>query len=168
MDSRPSVGMQKIQNRKNEYVVGVISDTHGRLPLAALNAFRDCHVIIHAGDIDSPEILNRLGEMAPTIAVRGNMDQGNWAEAIPIVRSIQVGEVVFFIRHILNDSIFAKKDVQVIIHGHTHQPEVRVEGTRIFLNPGSASAPRNQHGPTVAKLYVRGKDLKVEHIALDK
>ncbi len=65
--------MSKKIQPKGSYLIGVISDTHGRLPQSVLKVFTKTDLIIHAGDIDDPEILNSLGRIAPTIAVRGNM-----------------------------------------------------------------------------------------------
>lgn len=160
--------MRTIQNEKNEYIIGLISDTHGQLSSNALNSLRGCDLIIHAGDIDTPEVLDRLKEIAPTVAVRGNMDQGAWARSLPVSRSVRVGEALLFIRHILAGPTLREKEVHAIIYGHTHQPEAKVEDGRFFVNPGSASAPRNQYAPSVAKLHLHGKNIQVEHIMLDK
>ena len=54
--------------------VGVISDTHGLLRPEAVAALHASDVIIHAGDVGDPQILDRLRAIAPTYAVRGNVD----------------------------------------------------------------------------------------------
>ncbi len=71
--------MLKKFTTKNNYLVGVISDTHGRLPQSVLKIFKGADLILHAGDIGKAEILESLEKIAPTIGVRGNMDMGKWA-----------------------------------------------------------------------------------------
>ena len=60
----------------------VISDTHGLLRPEVLRRAADCEAVLHAGDIDRPEILERLKAVAPVYAVRGNVD-GKWAQSLP-------------------------------------------------------------------------------------
>ncbi len=72
--------------------IGVISDTHGLLRPEALAALRGSAFIIHAGDIGAPEILDKLAEIAPVTAVRGNVDRASWARKIPTTNVLEVGE----------------------------------------------------------------------------
>ena len=53
--------------------LGLISDTHGLLRPEALLALRGCDLIIHAGDVGRPEIIEQLRASAPVVAVRGNI-----------------------------------------------------------------------------------------------
>ena len=62
--------------------IAVISDTHGLLRPEVLDRIAGCDVIIHGGDINKPEIIDRLKEIAPVYVVRGNNDK-EWAENIP-------------------------------------------------------------------------------------
>jgi uncharacterized protein len=61
---------------KNPTRIGLISDTHGLLRPQALEALRGSDLIIHAGDIGGPQVLETLRTLAPVIAVRGNVDTG--------------------------------------------------------------------------------------------
>ena len=63
--------------------IGLISDTHGLLRDEALAALQGTELIIHAGDVGKPEILDRLRGLAPVVAVRGNIDTGEWASRLP-------------------------------------------------------------------------------------
>src|SRR5207244_4388762 len=63
--------------------IGVISDTHGVLRPEALTALAGSERIVHAGDIGDTMILQRLADIAPVTAVRGNNDTAAWARAIP-------------------------------------------------------------------------------------
>ncbi len=63
--------------------IGVISDTHGLLRPEAIAALEGCDRIIHAGDVGSADVLQQLRRIAPVVAVRGNVDKGRWANALP-------------------------------------------------------------------------------------
>jgi len=73
----------KNQPKNIEQVIGVISDTHGLLRPEAVVALRGVELILHAGDLGSPEVLDALKGIAPVVAVRGNNDKGAWAEELP-------------------------------------------------------------------------------------
>ena len=86
-------------------LIGVISDTHGLLRPEALVALQGSDRIIHAGDIGDPEILDRLSEIAPVTAVRGNVDRESWARKIPETNVLEVDGVSIYVLHILKASI---------------------------------------------------------------
>ena len=148
--------------------VGVISDTHGMLDARAYAALADCDVIIHAGDIGRPDILEELGCLAPVIAVLGNCDYpeygpevGDWARPV-------IDGVSFLVAHkpesvrLRGFGAFALKlgeaYPQVCIHGHTHVPQVRrgawASPAELVLCPGSASRPRDGHPRSVGRIVV--------------
>ena len=84
-------------------VIGVISDTHGLLRPQALDALRGSDLIIHAGDVGSAEILDPLRALAPTYAVRGNVDRGAWAERLPMSEIVDAGGLSIYVLHIIAD-----------------------------------------------------------------
>ena len=63
--------------------LGVIADTHGLVRREALRALADSDLIIHAGDVGTPDVLVALREIAPVVAVRGNNDNRAWAHRLP-------------------------------------------------------------------------------------
>ena len=67
--------------------VGIISDTHGLTRPEALAALRGSDLIIHAGDVGKPDVIDRLRAIAPVVAVRGNIDTQAWAAERPWCRS---------------------------------------------------------------------------------
>ena len=75
--------MNQDLSERDQINIGVISDTHGSLSKKARSVLSRADVIVHAGDIDTPEVLAALEEIAPLVAVRGNMDYGNWAAQLP-------------------------------------------------------------------------------------
>ena len=62
--------------------IGVLSDTHGKLREEVVEILRGCDVILHAGDINTPKVMESLKEIAPLYIVRGNADK-EWAERLP-------------------------------------------------------------------------------------
>lgn len=140
------------------YLFGIISDTHGYLPQQALAAFRNVDLILHAGDIGSPTILLALENVAPVVAVRGNMDAGAWAERLAEKESIQAGGQWV---HLIHDVGRWRPDAGgdgclAVVNGHTHRPLIRTQGGILFVNPGSAGAPRYGERACLALLRVTG------------
>ena len=152
-----------------EQVIGVISDTHGLLRPQALEALRGVDLIVHAGDIGRLDILTQLGRIAQVHAVRGNMDNGPWAERLPHSEVAEAEEIRFFIVHDLNhlDLDPAAAGFRVVVTGHTHRPHVEERDGVLYLNPGSAGPRRFTLPTTVAKLHVRGGALEAEIIELE-
>jgi hypothetical protein len=82
----------------SKLTVGVVSDTHGLVRPEAIEALRGSDVILHAGDIGGNHELQELGELAPVIPVRGNVD-GGWARLLPERRTLDLGGVAVLILH---------------------------------------------------------------------
>jgi hypothetical protein len=124
--------------------IGVISDTHDWLRPSAVEALQGVDHILHVGDVCQPKILGSLQELAPLNAVRGNMDLGSWAqETLPVTDAIELGGCWIYMIHDL-DQLDVDPDgrFQVVLHGHTHMPEIREDRGVLFFNPGSAGARR--------------------------
>lgn len=148
--------------------VGVISDTHGLLRPEASAELEGCDLIVHAGDVGRPEILDRLRELAPTHAVRGNVDRGAWAEALPETAVVEAGGHRLYVLHVLDELDLdpGAAGFSAVISGHTHQP---VAGTRrgvLYLNPGSAGPRRFRLPVTLARLRVTEAGLEHERVEL--
>lgn len=160
--------MSKKIQPKDSYLIGVISDTHGRLPQSVLKVFSKTDLIIHAGDIGDPEILNSLGKIAPTIAVRGNMDAGKWARRLPKNETVKICHRQLHVLHdVYNlDIILDSNNYHVIIYGHTHQPQVEKQQGVLYVNPGSAVHPRFGYPPSVALLQIEEGSIKARLIDL--
>lgn len=149
-------------------VVGVISDTHGLLRPEALRALDGSDLIVHAGDVGKPEILDTLRTLAPVIAVRGNIDEGDWADALPLTTSIAAGPAVIFVLHDLQqlDLDPAVSGFQVVLSGHSHKPSRTERNGVLYLNPGSAGPRRFKLPVTLARLDLRQSPWQVEFIDL--
>lgn len=159
--------MKQLQD-KNNVLIGVISDTHGKLPPPVMKLFKKVDLIIHAGDIDSADVLERLKSIAPTVAVRGNMDSGQWAGSMKETETIRIGGAVIFVCHNLHgsDMIPTSADLNAVIYGHTHRPSIESREGVLFLNPGSAGQRRYDNPLSVALLYIDGKNLQAEIVTL--
>jgi uncharacterized protein len=147
---------------------GVISDTHGVLVPEVLRILMGVDLIIHAGDIDTPAVLNELKRIAPVVAVQGNMDRGNWASHLCETEAIEIGRCFLYVLHDVGrlDMDPSAAGMHVVIHGHTHQPSDELQNGVRFLNPGSATHPRRNAPPSLMKLYITGTDLRPELILL--
>lgn len=147
--------------------LGLIADTHypTKLPLlpydAIEHAFRDVDGILHAGDIESQDVLDTLSGIAPTQAVRGEAD----CLSLPEKRVLRFGDVrvglIHGNRHPLIEHYFrlqrqcgnlyaggqhlldtlpqrfADDKVDVIIFGHLHRPMCIEQDGIILVNPGA-------------------------------
>jgi putative phosphoesterase len=152
------------------HLIGVISDTHGLLRPQAVKALRGVELIIHAGDLGGPEVLAALERLAPVQAVRGNVDRGEWAQALPLTRVVEVGDLKLYVLHELFalDLDPAAAGLAGVIFGHSHRPhEERRDGV-FYLNPGSAGPRRFTLPVTLARLTVEGNGLASEFIRLLK
>ena len=126
-------------------------------------------MIVHAGDIDTPDVLKELKDVAPVIAVRGNMDRGHWATQLPVTDLITVDKIVLFALHDVYrlDLDPAAAGIHAVIYGHSHRPQMEAKNGVVFINPGSASLPRHNHPPTVAILSMSDQLINVEFIDID-
>lgn len=139
--------------------IGLISDTHGLLRPQALNALRGCAMILHAGDIGSPDILEALSALAPLHAVRGNNDVGDWAAALPEALHLKIGGRRLLLLHDRKQLPPEGAGADVVVSGHSHKPSIETRDGVLFVNPGSA-------GPRRFKLPVGVACLRLEHGSL--
>lgn len=156
------------ENRKTGTQVGVISDTHGLLRPEALNALKASDLILHAGDIGNPEVLEGLSTIAPVVAVRGNNDKGAWSEEIAERENITVEAVSIHLLHIVKELTIDPKAarVQVVISGHSHKPAIAEREGVLFINPGSAGPRRFKLPISIARLQIDGASVQAEIVEL--
>jgi hypothetical protein len=124
--------------------IGAISDTHGLLRPQALAALAGCDPIIHAGDVGSPDVLARLGALAPVHAVRGNVDHGAWSASLPVTRRIEIDGFRIYVLHILAELDPQTGDnVDAVIYGIRTNPRSRQRTAHSFsirAVPGRAAS----------------------------
>jgi putative phosphoesterase len=153
---------------RNPKTIGLISDTHGLLRPEAVRALEGSDLIIHAGDVGNPGILETLKTLAPVFAVRGNVDTDPWALALPEAAVIETSPATIYVLHDVHaldlDPVAA--GFHIIVSGHSHKPSRKEHGGVLFLNPGSAGARRFDLPVTIARLDVSQKPWNFDVIDL--
>ncbi len=152
--------------------IGVLSDTHDLLRSEVLDALRGCDAILHAGDISSRRILDRLEEIAPVKAVRGNND-GEWADDLPLFLDISLGGLRICMAHKKKDLPKDLTPYDLAVCGHTHRyASVRLEpeGKKrtLLLNPGSCGPRRFTQPITMAMLTIDADGWDVKQILIPR
>lgn len=145
--------------------IGVLSDTHGLLRPEVLETLQGCELILHGGDINKPEILEKLEEIAPVYVVRGNNDK-EWAEHIPEILEVTImGKRIFMV----HNKKYIPEDVSaydLVIYGHSHKYEEKLQNGILYLNPGSCGPRRFGQPITMAILTVDAQGMYVEKIEI--
>jgi uncharacterized protein len=148
--------------------VGVISDTHGLLRPEAISALHGSDLILHAGDVGKPQVLEALQAIAPVVAIRGNNDEGGWADALPSTEVVEIGTSALYLVHDLAlldlDPVAAR--FAAVISGHSHRPSASVREGVLYLNPGSAGPRRFKLPVTIARATVSGGRVRTEIVEL--
>ena len=146
----------------------IISDTHGLLRPEVTETLKVCDCILHAGDIGSRQILDKLEQIAPVRAVRGNNDK-DWAEHLPISLSFELGGLCVHMTHKKKDLPGDLSGYDLAVIGHSHQYasawlESVGQKRTLLLNPGSCG-PRRFHQPiTMALLEIGGDKWNVRRV----
>ena len=148
-----------------------MSDTHGLLRPTVLEALDGCDLILHAGDVGDPGIVAALGRIAPVRAIRGNVDAGAWAAALPATDIVAVADGARV--HVLHDLAALAIDpavagIQAVLSGHSHKPGHRWKDGVLYVNPGSAGPRRFRLPISLARLAVEDGRLSLEFVELEK
>jgi uncharacterized protein len=140
--------------------VGLVSDSHGLHDPALDRLFHGCDLILHAGDIVSPAVLDALRRLAPVTAVRGNNDAASAFHDLPELASVELAGVEAVLVHQIGGrarllpavrKALAATGARLLVYGHSHRPTAVLEGGIAFVNPGSAG-PRRFSLPRAAGL----------------
>jgi putative phosphoesterase len=158
-------------------IVGLISDTHvpsraKRIPKMVFKTFEKADYIIHAGDIVELSVIDELEELAPVLAVHGNMDRQKVSGALPKINSLKVFAWKIGVMHDPNTpfgrrrirEIASQNRFDVFVYGHTHSSKIKWEGKRLYINPGSPTDPDRPYmnKPSVGLLTITKKEIKPE------
>ena len=140
-------------------MIGVISDTHGLLRPAAIEALRGVEHILHAGDVGDPSILDSLRNVAPVTAIRGNIDVGGACSHLPPTEVVTLHGHTFYMLHDRQalDLDPAAAGFSAVISGHSHKPLLEWRHGVLYMNPGSAG-PRRFSLPVSIGLLTIGVD----------
>lgn len=131
-----------------------------------MRALEGSELIIHAGDVGKPEIIEELRGLAPLVVVRGNIDKGSWAEALPATAVAEVDGKTIYVLHDIQELALdpAAAGFDVVVSGHSHKPGRFERSGVLYVNPGSAG-PRRFHLPIrVARLEMRVDPYRIDFI----
>ncbi len=144
-------------SRSTLLAVGVLSDTHGHLYPEVAEGLEGVDHIIHAGDVGTSEVLRALRLIAPVTAVRGNVDMGNWADALPPRAEVELAGVRVVVSHttLRIDGAGHVGGPLVVVSGHSHVAAIEWRGGVLYLNPGSAGPRRFGRPRTMARMEIR-------------
>lgn len=148
--------------------IGLVSDTHRSsrnsrpLPAALLDGLEGCDLILHAGDVNAPWVLNALARIAPVRAVVGNNDEPQLGQSLPLECFFRVGDTTLGLMHGHHPRMTARQHtldrmrgiVDVAVYGHSHVPEIAEYDGLLMVNPGSPTQKRYQPHATFAILSV--------------
>jgi uncharacterized protein len=148
--------------------IGIISDTHGLLRPQAVAALHGSALIVHAGDVGRPEIIDELRRIAPIVAVRGNVDRGAWADSLPQSEIVEHEGIRLYVLHIREDLDLdpAPAGFHAVITGHTHRPKMETRDGVLYFNPGSAGPRRFDLPVSVGRLFLADRKLRGELVYL--
>ncbi len=155
-------------------LLGVLSDTHGTLHPRLVDVFREAGVerILHAGDVGNARVLAELEAVAPTQAVRGNVDVSGDVAQLPEVVRLTLQGMEVYMTHIGGRPTqwlqrLREPRPAVAICGHSHIPLLEGRGGVLFLNPGAAGTrPRFGRPLTAALLYLDEGGARAEVLTL--
>ena len=143
--------------------IGIISDTHGLLRPEVIRALEGCEAILHGGDINRQEILDRLEDIAPVHAVRGNNDK-EWAEHIPLFLDFELAGLRIYMTHRKKDLPQDISGYDLVVFGHSHKYEGSMKGKTLLLNPGSCGPRRFNQAITLAIVETGGSSVEITRI----
>ena len=143
-------------------IIGVIADTHGLVRPQAVTYLKGSDLIVHAGDIGAPAVIDELRQIAPVHAIRGNVDRGEWATHFPDTLRIEAAGRVLYLIHDINTLEADLSGVDVVICGHSHRPKAWHANDTLMFNPGSAGPRRFSLPISIGRLILNGRELRHE------
>ena len=159
---------KEMANIKASKTIGLISDTHipsraKSIPKTVFNIFETVDFIIHAGDLVELTVIDELEQIAPVLAVHGNMDSPEVSDILPKVNSLKIFDRKIGVMHdpdtLMGMSkmreIAKENGFDVLVYGHTHNANIKWEGKTLYINPGSPTNPSSLlNKPSVAVLKI--------------
>ena len=130
----------------------MLADTHAtsfeEVPRKIVAALSTVALIIHAGDFTTTEVLNELKQLGEVKAVQGNMDSSEIKSTLPVKEIIEAKNKRIGIIHGsgppwgIEQRVREMFDQQVdiIVYGHSHEPQNKVIDGILFFNPGKATS----------------------------
>jgi putative phosphoesterase len=165
---------------KASKTVGLISDTHVPtrakcIPKTVFRIFENVDYIVHAGDLVQLAVIDELEQLAPVLAVHGNMDGPEVSGALPKLNALKIFDWKIGVMHDPRTlfgmskmrEIAKQNNFNVFVYGHTHNANIKWEGKTLYINPGSATNPLPfTNKPSVALLKVTKETVTPEIIQI--
>jgi len=147
--------------------LGLVADTHGLFDPKLARVFEGCGLLLHAGDVAGPAVLEALERIAPVRAVRGNNDLGPFGRSLREVEHLEIAGLRLLLVHEASPRrpapalrrLLEGGGVDVVVHGHSHRPGASRQGPLLFLNPGSAGPRRFSLPRTACVVTLEGRHL---------
>lgn len=135
--------------------IGVIADTHSKMRPEALDVLKGSDLILHAGDVGRNGVLEALEEIAPLVAIRGNIDKTGRAATLPDVQDLEfLGQAFYMLHDVKTLDLDPQGRYRVVIAGHSHKPRNEWIDDVLYFNPGGAGPRRFTLPITVGRLRV--------------
>ena len=145
--------------------IAILSDTHGLLRPEVLEYLKTADVILHAGDINTQAVVDRMAAVAPLYIVRGNNDK-DWAAAIPHDLTVTLDGVTFYMVHNKKEVPADLPGVDAVVFGHSHKYAQTEKDGRLWLNPGSCGPRRFHQEITLIMAETENGTLRTEKILI--
>ena len=160
--------------------IGIIADTHipvsaTKIPSKIIECFKDCDLIIHAGDLVEMSVISDLEKIAETKAVYGNMDGPEVRNRLPEKILFEAGGKKIGVYHgkgpasrvvqTAKEAFDEKPDI--VIFGHSHSPyNEKIDGT-LYFNPGSSTDKIFSPYRSFGIIELDGDDISAQIIRLE-
>jgi putative phosphoesterase len=177
MTSELTMITHEMAHIKASKTVGLIADTHVPararcIPKMVFKIFENVDFIVHAGDLVQLAVIDELEQLAPVLAVYGNMDGPEVSGALPKINSLKLYGWKIGVMHDPK-ALFGRRKMReiakqngfnVLVYGHTHNANIKWEGTTLYINPGSPTDPMASfiNKPSVALLKVTKESITPE------
>lgn len=160
--------------------IGLLSDTHGEVDERLFKYFDTVDEIWHAGDIGSPDVIEKLEAFKPFKGVYGNIDNHEIKLMVPEHQYFQCEQVRVLMTHIAGKpykyyngahKLIKEKPCDLFICGHSHILKVQYDKNinALWMNPGAIGSKGFHKVKTALRFKIDGKDIKeLEVIELDK
>lgn len=145
--------------------LAILSDTHGLLRPEVKAELTTADCIIHAGDINTPAIVETIQSHGEAYIARGNNDK-DWAEGLPQSLTVTIDGVRFFIVHNKKDVPKDLTGVDVVVYGHSHKYVAEIIDGVLWLNPGSCGKRRFDLEITLCRMTVEDGTFRFEKVLI--
>lgn len=158
--------------------IGILSDTHGVLPEQVFSFFAGCDELWHAGDL-GPNVLERLRDFKPTVAVYGNCDAWDVRNVLPETQLLTRCDMKLMMTHIGGYPghyerrilpMLREEKPRIFIAGHSHILRVMYDETYdvLHINPGAAGRQGIHRRCTLVRLVLDDKPRDLEICEFDR